>query len=424
MNQTNVESLRRGFEEIIPGDAFEERLAEPARVKFGIDPTGDELHLGHAVILNKLRQFQDQGHTVVLIVGDFTARIGDPSGRDETRPTLTQEEIRSHARTYHEQSLMVLDDDRTELRYNSEWLDDLGAEGMLRLASRLTVARMLERDDFARRFEAEQPIRLHEFLYPLLQARDSVEVEADVELGGTDQKFNLLVGRRLQREEGQKPQVIGTLPILPGTDGTEKMSKSLDNHIPLAASGREMFGQLMSIPDEAILPYARLLTDPATFPLDELERELQTDASNPKSLKKRVAHAVTRRYRGEDAAKEARDYFERTVEKDEDPRDEEMDVVRVHPRADVEEMEVDSGSAEISVKVPEDDIWIVDLLDAARVVESRGEARRLLEQGGVYLDGERLEGFDHDVPLDRERILRVGKHRFRRVVPRAGDEGE
>ncbi len=389
--------LKRGFEEILPEEDFDERLADPARVKFGIDPTGDELHLGHAVVFNKLRQFQDRGHTVVLIVGDFTGRIGDPSGRDETRPTLTPEAIESHAKTYREQAMTVLDEQRTELCYNSEWLEELGAEGMLDLASRLTVARMLERDDFSRRFDAGTPIRLHEFLYPLMQGWDSVAVEADVELGGTDQTFNLLVGRRLQREQGQTPQVVATLPILPGTDGREKMSKSLDNHIPLQAPAREMFGGLMSVPDDVILDYARLLADPASFPLDDLERALQEGTGDPMDLKKQMARAVTARYRGEEAARQARDYFERTVEGDEVPREEEMEVVEITD--------------------PAEDIWIVDLLDASGMVDSRGEAKRLLKQGGVYLDGDRLEGFDHDVPLDDEHVLRVGKHRFRRVVP-------
>lgn len=405
-------NLRRGFDELIPEDEFEERMQDKCRIKLGVDPTGSELHLGHAVIFNKLRQFQDAGHTVVFIVGDFTAQIGDPSGRDETRPSLGAEEVEDHARTYTEQAFKILKKDRTEIRYNNEWLEELGTSGALDLASRMTVARMLERDDFSKRFELNQSIRIHEFLYPLLQGYDSVEVKADLEIGGTDQKFNLLVGRKLQKEmSDQTPQLIGTLPLLVGTDGSKKMSKSYDNHIPLEASAEDLFGQLMSVPDHLVLHYATLLTDlPEKFlqdienkmknsertePLDPAESESEVQGLDLKEEKKKVASEVVRRLKGNDEASNAQDYFERTVEQGEQPDDDEI----------------------AAFEVDEQDIWIVDLLDQSGMVESRNEAKRLLKQGGVYLNGERLEGFDHDIPMNEPVTLRVGKHNYRRAVP-------
>lgn len=418
MASDELQRLRRGFEEILPEDEFEERFGGGGtrRVKLGVDPTGSELHLGHAVIFNKLRQFQDAGHTVVFIVGDFTAQIGDPSGRDETRPPLSAEEVEEHARTYTEQAFKILDEDRTEVRHNTDWLDELGTDGTLDLASRMTVARMLERDDFSNRFEKNQSIRLHEFLYPLLQGYDSVEVNADLELGGTDQKFNLLVGRRLQKEMTDRdPQLVGTLPLLVGTDGSKKMSKSYDNHIPLDVSPEDTFGKLMSIPDHLVIHYAGLLTDlPQEFlqkinskidyqatkpdrmvPVDPAELESEVEGLDLMSEKKEVAQEIVARLKGEDEAEEARDYFERTIEEDQAPDDEEMETFTVE------------GT----------DVWIVDLLDQSGLVESRGEAKRLLKQGGVYLDGEQLDGFDYDVPMDEPVTLRVGKHRYRRALP-------
>lgn len=392
-----LDVLKRGFEEIIPADEFDERAGQEMRVKLGVDPTGTDLHLGHAVLFNKLRQFQDAGHTIVFIIGDYTARIGDPSGRDETRPTLSKEEVEANARTYQDQVFEILDRKQTEVVYNSDWLEELDTDGILELASSYTVARMLERDDFSNRFEENVPIRLHEFLYPLLQGWDSVQVEADLELGGTDQKFNLLVGRQLQKQEDQQPQLIATLPILPGTDGSRKMSKSYDNHIPLDAPGSEMYGKVMSIPDHLILPYARLLTDLSSGELEELESAYQAEEANPKQLKKKVAFAITERYAGEAEAQRGREHFKQTVEADETPEEREMEVVRVAPE--------------------EQPIWIVDLLEESGLVSSRSEAKRLLNQGGVSLDGEKLKGFDHDIELDQPRVLQVGKHDYCRVEP-------
>lgn len=388
-----TELLKRGFEEIIPAEEFDERVSTPMRVKFGADPTGADLHLGHAVILNKLRQFQDAGHTVVFIIGDFTARIGDPSGRDETRPPLSEEEVLVNAKTYREQVFNILNEEKTEVVYNSKWLAGMGTREVLELASRYTVARMLERDDFSKRFNGNVPIRIHEFMYPLLQGWDSVQVEADIELGGTDQKFNLLVGRQFQKDEGQRPQLIGTLPILPGTDGYRKMSKTYKNHIPLKASGRDMYGKLMSIPDHLILPYARLLTDLEEQKINQIE-EILEEAANPMVVKKEVAFAITARYKGAKAAETGRDFFERTIEDGAQPEKEEIE----------------------TVVISQPDLWIVDLLDRSGLVSSRGEAKRLLKQGAVYLDGERLEGFDHDITVEEPVVLQVGKHRYRRLV--------
>lgn len=384
--------LRRGFEEVIPDEGLE---GSNLRVKFGADPTGAELHLGHLVILNKLRQFQEAGHTVVFIIGDYTARIGDPSGRDETRPSLDPETVEEHASTYTDQVFTVLDRDATDLCYNAEWLESLGTEGVLDLAARTTVARMLEREDFQNRYESNQPIRLHEFLYPLLQGWDSVQVGSDLEIGGTDQKFNLLVGRKLQREEGQEPQAVGTLPILPGTDGSRKMSKSYGNHIPLTAEPREMYGQLMAVPDTHIVPYLRLLTDVSDEELEATKEALEGAMDNPKEHKKRMARSVVTRVYDQESAKEAESYFERTVEQEEQPDDQEMDQVRV----------------------PAGEHWIVDLVDETGILDSRGEIKRMLNQGGIYLDGDRLEGLDHDVGVNDPRVIRVGSHRHCRVVP-------
>jgi len=391
-----IERLKRGFEEIIPADEFERRLQGEMRVKLGVDPTGTDLHLGHAVIFNKLRQFQDAGHTVVFLVGDFTARIGDPSGRDSTRPPLSAEEVEANARTYKEQVFEILDPEKTEVVYNSDWLEELGVNGIIDLASRYTVARLLERDDFSNRYEQGVPIRLHEFLYPLLQGWDSVAVEADLEIGGTDQKFNLLVGRQLQKQENQQPQVIGTLPILPGTDGTRKMSKSYNNHIPLDSSGAEMFGKLMSIPDELIIDYLRLLTDMPVDWVKELQENLESGAANPKEIKKKMAREITERYLGVEEADRGEENFVRTVEEGGVPAEEEM--------------------KKLIVAEDRQPLWIVDLLDESGAVESRGEAKRLLKQGAVQLDGKKLQGFDHDIEVDEPRILQVGKHSFFRLI--------
>jgi tyrosyl-tRNA synthetase len=358
---------------------------EPLRVKLGVDPTAPDIHVGIGIVLWKLRQFQDLGHQVVLIVGDFTARIGDPSGKSATRPMLSQEEIARNMQSYREQAFRILDPERTEFRYNSEWLAPLTFEQILGLTSRYTVARLLERDDFSKRFKDNQPISVLEFLYPLAQAYDSVAVRADVELGGDDQLFNLLAGREIQERYGQEPQVAIITPLLEGTDGVKKMSKSYGNYIGITEPPNEMYGKLMSIPDALTEKYVRLLTD----------LDWETLRSNhPKAQKQALARAVVRLYHDEEAAKQAEEEFERVFAQGGRPRD----IQRVAIRR--------------SALNPEGAIWIVDLLAHSGLVSSRSEARRLISQGAVELDGQRVESVDFDLHVKDGLLLRVGKHRF------------
>ena len=382
--------LTRNAAAALPAGALERRLAEAARegrqlrVKLGLDPTAADLHLGHTVVLQKLREFQDLGHRVVLIVGDFTARVGDPSGRSTTRPVLGTEQIEANARTYQDQALRILVDDpeRYELRSNSEWLD-MPMEELFRLARTTTVAQLLERDDFARRYAAEQPISILELLYPLLQGYDSVAVRADVELGGTDQTFNLLLGRDVQRAFGVPEQVVLTVPILPGLDGAEKMSKSLGNHIGVTDPPRDMYGRAMSLPDEAMPTwYAVLGLPPAP------------DGASPREAKRALARAIVERFQGADAAADAEEHFDRLFVRHEAP--DEVPEVTVAP---------DDGH----VHVP--------ALLAQAFGLSRSEARRLLGQGAVRVDGEALGPEDLDVDPTRldGRVVQVGKRQFRRV---------
>jgi tyrosyl-tRNA synthetase len=375
--------LARNAADVLPAGALEDRLraGRPLRVKLGLDPTASDIHLGHTVVLQKLREFQDAGHTVVLIIGDFTARVGDPSGRSATRPVLSGEEIDAHARTYVEQAGKVLrTDDRFELRHNSEWLD-MGMEELFRLARVPTVAQLLERDDFARRMAAREPISLLELLYPVLQGYDSVAVEADVELGGTDQTFNLLVGRSIQGAYGQPQQVVLTVPLLPGIDGVQKMSKSLDNHIGITEPPEEIYGRTLRAPDSVLGTWYDLL----------LGRPVPSDLS-PRDAKRALARALVARLHGEEAAAAAEAAFDRVFVSGELPED-------------IEETVVPAGNG--AVHLPE--------LIASLFGGSRSEARRAISQGGVKLDGAPVA--DLDVPaaeLDG-RVLQVGKRRFRRL---------
>jgi tyrosyl-tRNA synthetase len=384
-----LERLLRGAEQAIPDGALAEQLAKgrPLRVKLGIDPSRPDLTLGHAVVLRKLRQFQDVGHTAVLIVGDFTGLIGDPSGQSETRPMLTPEEMDTNARTYLEQAGRVIDVDRAEIVRNSEWLGRLDMGDVLRLTSSYTVARMLERDDFAIRYREGRPISVVEFLYPLLQGLDSVEVRSDVELGGSDQTFNLLVGREIQRAYGQDPQSVLTMPLLEGTDGARKMSKSLGNYIALTDRPDEMFGKLMRVPDELTRKYRSLLTDAGEEP-----------SLGPAEAKRAMARAVVDAFHPE-AGKEAEAAFDR-VHRD-----------RGLP-ADVEDFEI---PAEV---IQDGRVWLPRLLVAAGFASSNAEARRLLEQRGVSLDGEPLEDPGAELPISelRSKVLQRGRRRFVRLV--------
>lgn len=394
--EEQLAQIRRGVAEIVPEAELAEKLRQaevtgrPLTVKLGCDPSRPDLHLGHAVVLRKLRQFQDLGHQVVLIVGDFTAMIGDPSGKSKTRPALTLEETREHGRSYFEQASRILDPEKTEIRYNSEWLGQMTFADVIRLASTYTVARMLERDEFEKRYRAGEPIAIHEFLYPLAQAQDSVELAADVELGGTDQKFNLLVGRDVQQAAGQSPQVCVMMPILEGTDGVEKMSKSLGNYIGITEPPEEMYGKTLSIPDALIYRYFELATDVPTEQLPELARFAE---ENPRDAKHRLAHTIVRMYHGEAAADAARAHFERTVIRGEAPED--------MPEVPVE------GAR----------IALLDLIRQAGFAASNGEARRFVQQGAVTLDGERADDPFAEVDLAAAPlVLKVGKRRYARVV--------
>ncbi|MEM1269874.1 MAG: tyrosine--tRNA ligase [Bacteroidota bacterium] len=394
--------IRRGAEEILPADALVEKLKKsietqtPLRVKLGCDPSRPDLHLGHAVVLRKLRQFQDLGHKAVLIIGDFTGMIGDPSGKSKTRPALTHEETRRNGRSYFEQATKILDPDpeKLEIRYNSEWLGGKSFADVIRLAGSYTVAQMLERDDFKKRYSSGEPISIHEFLYPLAQAQDSVDIQSDIELGGTDQRFNLLVGRHVQSANGQEPQVCLTMPILEGTDGVNKMSKSLDNYIGITEPANEMYGKSLSIPDELIYRYFELATDVPTADLPEMKTFA---ASNPRDAKHKLAWTITRLYHGEEAAHAARAHFEKTVIRKEVPDD--MPEVSPTP---------DEGTA----------VGLLNLIRQAGFASSNGEARRLVQQGGVSIDGKQVKDPRRVIDLSQELpfVLKVGKRKFARIV--------
>ncbi len=386
--------IRRGTVEIVPEEELVKKLessrktGKPLRVKLGCDPTRPDLHLGHSVILRKLRQFQDLGHQAILIIGDFTARIGDPSGQNKTRPPLTIEEIRANSETYLEQAEMILDRERLEIVFNSDWLEKLNFGDVIRLSSRITVARMIERDDFSRRFAANEPISLHEFLYPLAQGQDSVHLRSDIELGGTDQKFNLLVGRHLQQQEGQEPQVCLMMPLLEGTDGTLKMSKSYDNYIGISEAPNEMYGKVLRIPDSLIYRWFELLTD---IGADELERYREMAEKDPRNAKHDLALKITELYHGRDQAFAARDYFEQTIIQKEIPDD-----------------------AETLFFEPGSRVRIIDVISRAGLTSSNAETKRLLKQGGVTLNEEKVSdpGFEVVFEKGSEYGLKVGKRNF------------
>jgi tyrosyl-tRNA synthetase len=391
-----LEVALRGCDELLVEADFVRKLArsestgQPLRIKLGLDPTAPDLHLGHTVVLNKMRQLQDLGHTVIFLIGDFTAMIGDPSGRNATRPPLTREQIEANAKTYFEQASLVLDAAKTEIRYNSEWCDPLGARGMIQLASRYTLARMLERDDFTKRYKGGIPISVHELLYPLMQGYDSVALKSDLELGGTDQKFNLLVGRELQKEYGQEPQCILTMPLLEGLDGVEKMSKSKANYVGITDSPADMFGKLMSISDTLMWRYFELLSSLSLDELGGLKAACQA-GRNPRDVKVQLAGEMTARFHGAAAAQSAREGFESRFSKGALPED-------------LEEVSV-SGAP----------IGIGQLLREAGLVASGSEAMRNVEQGGVRIDGDKVS--DKGLKLGAGiYVVQVGKRRAARVT--------
>ena len=391
----DIELLCRGAEEIIPREDFEKRLADgrPLRVKAGFDPTAPDIHLGHTVILTKLRQFQDQGHHILFLIGDFTGRIGDPTGKNATRPPLTAEQVAANAETYCSQVFKILAEERTEVVFNSSWMGLMPAHDMVRLASHYTVARMLERDDFKRRYQGGQPIALHEFLYPLVQGYDSVHLRADVELGGTDQKFNLLMGRHLQEAYGQRPQTIFTLPLLEGRDGVQKMSKSLDNYIGVAEPPGEIFGKLMSISDPLMWRYFDLLSLRASHDLERLRREA-AEGRNPRDLKLELAYEIVARYHGEAAAQRVMGEF----------------IARFSQRS------APSDAQTLQLSVASGPHPLVTLLKQAALAPSTSDARRLIAQGAVKVDGDRVSDAAATLAAPGTYLVEVGKRRLARLV--------
>ncbi len=414
LDQQTIDRItKRGVAQIIPEDEFIRRLQEgkPLRLKMGFDPSRPDLHLGHVVGLRKLRQLQDLGHELILIVGDWTAQIGDPSGQSDTRTMLSAEDVRENAETYMRQFFKVMDPNRTRAVYQSEWFGKFTLTDVIRLTAHFTVNQFLHRDDFAQRYAAQRPIAVTEMLYPLLQAYDSVAIEADVEFGGTDQLFNLLVGRELQEKVGQRPQLVFTMPLLPGTDGVRKMSKSLDNYIALDDTPRDMFGKVMSLPDDLIPLYFELLTDIPDDELDAIHAAMTPDTRsagegglNPMDLKKRLGEELTATFHSPEAAAAAREEFERIFQRRETPED-------------IPEVDVDlTGPAVISHDADGFDADLSHLLPALGMAASRSEARRLLQQNAVQIDGERPGGERVRIPYGA--LVRVGSRRFARVVRR------
>ncbi len=391
--------LRKGTVEIIREEDLRKKLERaavkdvPLEIKLGADPTAPDIHLGHTVVIRKLRAFQELGHTVTFLIGDFTGLIGDPSGKSATRPRLKREEIEANAETYKAQIFKLLDPEKTVIDFNSRWMEKLGAAGFINLASHVTVKQILERDDFQKRLNEERPIALHELLYPLVQAYDSVALNADVELGGTDQKFNLLVGRNLQREYGQEPQVVITMPLLEGTDGVQKMSKSLNNYIGINEPASEMFGKVMSISDELMWRYYELLTDISVEEIARMRRASESGERNPRDVKAELAKLIIKDFHSEEGARRAEEEFNLIFKQKQAPEE-------------VEERTVSSQTW----KLPR-------LLVEAGLAPSMAEARRLIEQGGVHVDSERIARADYELTTSAERslLLQVGKRKFLRV---------
>ena len=395
-----MDLIRRGATEIIPEEELVQKIETSIKenkqlnIKLGCDPTRPDLHLGHSVVLRKLAQFQELGHQAILIIGDFTGMIGDPSGRNAARPPLTVVETQKNAESYLEQAGKILDKEKAKIVYNSEWLGKMSFEDVIKLASKYTVARMLERDDFTKRYKGGIPISMHELLYPLAQAMDSVAIESDVELGSTDQKFNLLVGRDIQREFGMSPQIILTMPLLVGTDGVEKMSKSYDNYIGINELPKDIYGKSLSIPDELIYTYFELGTDVSRDELENVKKYLDDKNNNPRDIKRTLARKLVEMYHDKKAAIEAEQEFDR-IFKDKGIPDE------------IPEYKSDSNESEIN---------IIDLVTEVNFAPSRGEARRLILQGGVTIDGTKITDPNEKILLDGEKILKVGKRKFIKLL--------
>jgi tyrosyl-tRNA synthetase len=392
-------ALTSSIVELIPEEEFLERLQRarnnrtPLRIKYGVDPSAPDLHLGHTVPIRKLKQFQDFGHQVIFLIGDFTARIGDPTGKSETRKRLSKKEVDANARTYLEQIFKLLDEDKTEVVYNSTWLEKMSFSDVIELSSKYTMARMLEREDYKRRFKDEKPIYIHEFLYPLMQGYDSIVLRSDVEIGGTDQKFNILVARELQREFGQPPQIILTLPILIGTDGLNKMSKSLNNYIGITEPPQEIFGKVMSIPDSLMGDYLELTLGYSSEEVAGLMRSVEQGKFHPRDLKARLARELVATYHSHTAANAAEEEFNR--------------IFREH--------DVPTDIQEITMRCEDGKLWIVKLLVESGLAKSNREARKLITAGAVWLNAEKITDQNYEVSTGQH-VLKVGKRRFLRVT--------
>ena len=397
---SQMEILTRGAAEVISEEELKKKLEKaakegrPLRVKAGFDPTAPDLHLGHTVLIQKMKQFQDLGHEAIFLIGDFTGMIGDPSGKSETRPPLTKEQVKENAKTYMEQVGKILDLPRTRVEFNSSWMSKVSSAEMIQLAAKYTVARMLEREDFTKRFREQRPISIHEFLYPLIQGYDSVALKADVELGGTDQKFNLLVGRELQKEYGQEPQAIIMMPLLEGTDGINKMSKSLGNYIGINEPAKDIFGKVMSISDDLMWKYYELLSDLPTAEVKKLREDVEQGRFHPMDAKKALAGEIVDRYHGKGAGRRAREEFERQFSRKETPED----------------------IPEVVVAWEADTMPLAKVMAKAGVAESVGEGKRLIKQGGVELDGERVKDPELRLPPGSY-LIKAGKRKYVRVKP-------
>jgi len=395
-----MDLIKRGTSEIIPEEELVKKIEKsikgnfPLNIKLGCDPTRPDLHLGHSVVLRKLAQFQQIGHQAILIIGDFTGMIGDPSGRNSARPPLSSDEARENGKSYFEQAAKILDQKKTKTVYNSEWLGKMTFEDVIKLSSKYTVARMLERDDFTKRYKGGIPISMHEILYPLAQAMDSVAIKSDVELGGTDQKFNLLVGRDIQREFGMEPQVILTMPLLVGTDGVEKMSKSLDNYIGINESPKEIYGKTLSIPDDLIYLYYVLTTDVPISDLNQIKQDLLDKSINPRNIKRLLGKKLVEMYHSSKDAQDAEEEFDNIFIKKGIPDD--IEEFRFAPEVN--------------------EIEIIDLIVKVGFAPSKGEARRLVAQGGVTVDGRKVTDIKEIIKIDKTKILKVGKRNFIKLI--------
>ncbi len=396
--EKQLDIIKRGAVEIVPMDELVKKLEksimnnEPLKVKLGLDPSAPDIHLGHTVVLQKLKQFQDLGHEIILIIGDFTGRIGDPTGKSTTRKQLTEEEINKNAETYKKQIFRILDPNKTKVVYNSHWLANFKFEDVIRLAAKTTVARILERDDFKKRYDDNQPIGIHEFFYPLMQGYDSVELKADIELGGTDQKFNLLMGRNLQKEYGQEGQIALMMPILEGLDGVMKMSKSLNNYIGVEDSSKEMFGKVMSIKDELIVRYFKLITQLTNEEINIMEQEMK-EGKNPRDFKVKLAKTIITQYYDADEAEKAEEEFINIFSKNQIPED-------------IIEKEL--------IVENEGEYWVPKLLQMLGLVNSTSDGKRMLDQGGVKVDGNKIS--DMNIKVENEMVIQVGKRKFAKII--------